>query len=203
MSNKLFIFDLDGVLVEACDWHRDALNEALYDTCGFRISQQEHVSTFNGIPTSKKLKILSQKGLVPAEMHEEINALKQEKTIQIIKTKAFNRQEKVDMLKQLADKGHVICCYTNSIRKTAELMLERTGIKNLFDTILTNQDVNNPKPDPEGYLHLMSLYGFESCDTYIIEDSPKGLQAAKESSANVIKVRNADDVDIDLLRRYI
>ena len=29
MSNKLFIFDLDGVLVEACDWHRDALNEAL------------------------------------------------------------------------------------------------------------------------------------------------------------------------------
>tara|TARA_A100001515_G_scaffold143525_1_gene144871 strand:+ start:3786 stop:4397 length:612 start_codon:yes stop_codon:yes gene_type:complete len=202
MHNKLFIFDLDGVLVEACDWHRDALNEALRDTCGFEISQEDHISTFNGIPTSKKLSILSDKGLIPRKMHKKINDLKQKKTIQIIKREAKNRQEKIEMIKEIKNKGHVVCCYTNSIRKTAELMLEKTGIKHLFDTILTNQDVNNPKPNPEGYIHLMNFHGFEHFNTFIIEDSPKGVEAAKRSGANVIMVRNAEDVDLKLLRRY-
>ena len=145
MRNKLFIFDLDGVLVEACNWHRDALNESLMETCGFQISQEDHISTFNGIPTSKKLKILSDRGLVPESVHKKINDLKQKKTIEIIKREAKHRQEKVEMIEEIVSKGHIACCYTNSIRQTAELMLDRKGIKHLFKTILTNQDVNNPK----------------------------------------------------------
>ena len=47
MSKKLFIFDLDGVLVEACDWHRDALNEALLEVSDCAITQQEHIKIFN------------------------------------------------------------------------------------------------------------------------------------------------------------
>ena len=135
-------------------------------------------------------------------MHKKINELKQKKTIEIIKREAENRQEKIEMIKEIKSKGHVVCCYTNSIRKTAELMLEKTGIKHLFDTILTNQDVKNPKPDPEGYIYLMNYYSFEPSNTFIIEDSPKGVEAAKKSGANVIKVTNAEDVDLKLLRRY-
>ena len=203
MHKKLFIFDLDGVLVEACDWHRDALNQALRSTCGFEISQKDHISTFNGIPTSKKLDILTKKGLLPKKMHKKINVLKQEKTVEIIQKEAKNRQEKIEMIKEIKNKGHIVCCYTNSIRHTAELMLEKTGIKDLFDTILTNQDVVNPKPSPEGYIYLMNYHSFDTSSTFIIEDSPKGLKAAKDSGANVIKVINAEDVDLNLLRRYI
>jgi HAD superfamily hydrolase (TIGR01509 family) len=203
MHNKLFIFDLDGVLVEACDWHRDALNEALLETCNFKISQEDHVSTFNGIPTSKKLKILTERGLVPTEIHKRINDLKQEKTVEIINKKASQRQEKIHLIQEIKRRGHTVCCYTNSIRKTAELMLEKTGIKKLFDTVLTNQDVVNPKPNPEGYLYLMSLHNYSKSETIIVEDSPKGIQAAKESGAQVIVVKNSYDVDLDLLRRYI
>ena len=203
MHKKLFIFDLDGVLVEACDWHRDALNEALMEACGFCISQKEHVITFNGIPTSQKLKILTDRGLVDQKKHNFINDLKQEKTIEIIKNSAFLRPEKIEMIKTIKNKGHVVACYTNSIRKTATLMLKKTGIYDLFDCILTNQDVNSPKPNPEGYVHLMNKFNFSKENTFIIEDSPKGLEAAKKSGANVIKVKNADEVNINIIRRNL
>tara|TARA_R100001591_G_scaffold113747_1_gene127302 strand:+ start:1325 stop:1936 length:612 start_codon:yes stop_codon:yes gene_type:complete len=202
MHNKLFIFDLDGVLVEACDWHRDALNLALSEVSNVKINQEEHITTFNGIPTKQKLKILTKQGRVALSDHPVINELKQQKTIEIISSEAQVRQEKIDMIRHIKLNNHKVCCYTNSIRKTAELMLEKTGILSLFDEVLTNQDVSEPKPSPEGYNYLINKYGFKPCDTYIIEDSPKGIQAAKSSGANVIEVLNADDVDINTIRSY-
>ena len=53
---KLVIFDLDGVLVDACEWHRAALNKALLEICDYEISQEDHYSVFNGIPTKVKHK---------------------------------------------------------------------------------------------------------------------------------------------------
>ena len=64
---KLVIFDLDGVLVNACEWHRVALNEALRDVCNYEISLEDHYSTFNGIPTKKKLDILKECGIIREE----------------------------------------------------------------------------------------------------------------------------------------
>ena len=203
MNKKLFIFDLDGVLVEACDWHRDALNAALKESCGYTISQHDHLTIFNGIPTSKKLEILTNMGILPKHSHKKINDLKQEKTIQMIEENAYVRKEKIEMIKEIKKNNHIVCCYTNSIRKTAELMLNKTGIKDMFEKILTNQDVSKPKPDPEGYKFLMMEFGISSEYTYIIEDSPKGIAAAEASGANVIKVKNADDVDITKIRRFL
>ena len=39
---KLVVFDLDGVLVDACEWHRVALNKALKALCDYEISLEEH-----------------------------------------------------------------------------------------------------------------------------------------------------------------
>ena len=203
MHKKLFIFDLDGVLVEACDWHRDALNEALMETCNFQISEEEHKSTFNGIPTSKKLEILTDRELVPKNKHKEINDLKQQKTIEIIQRCATIRQEKIEMIEAIKREGHIVCCYTNSIKKTAFLMLKKTGIQHLFNYILTNQDVNEPKPSPEGYLFLMEKFNFDKKSTFIIEDSPKGIAAATSSGANILVVKNADEVNIEIVRSLI
>ena len=105
----MFIFDLDGVLVEACDWHRDALNDTLQELYGFKISQEDHIKVFNGIPTSKKLIILSERGLIPYGDHYKINDLKQEKTIEIINEQADIRPEKVELIDYLKDCGFIVC----------------------------------------------------------------------------------------------
>ena len=203
MYKKLFIFDLDGVLVEACDWHKDALNEALLEVCNYQISEQEHKQIFNGIPTSKKLNILTERKILDISLHSKINELKQQKTIEIINKNAFVREEKIHMIDLIKKNNHFVCCYTNSIRKTAELMLEKTGIKHMFDYILTNEDVKVPKPDPEGYITLINKYQVSKENTFIIEDSDKGIQAAIASGANLIKVINANDVDYTKIKDYI
>ena len=55
---KAILYDLDGVLVDATEWHYESLNESLQKISGFQISRQDHISTFNGLPTMKKLHIL-------------------------------------------------------------------------------------------------------------------------------------------------
>jgi len=203
MSKKLFIFDLDGVLVEACDWHRDALNEALLEVSDCAITQQEHIKIFNGIPTRKKLSILLKENRIKDEDVERIYKLKQKYTIKTIKKEASIRDEKIEMLNFLKERGHTVACYTNSIRETAELMLKKTGIYDLFDYVLTNQDVKESKPSPEGYIFLIRHYNINKEMCYIIEDSPKGIAAASNSGANVIRVKNADDVNIDTIRSFV
>jgi HAD superfamily hydrolase (TIGR01509 family) len=198
MKGKLVIFDLDGVLVDACEWHRAALNEALKEVCDGEISMEEHISIFNGIPTRVKLKKLTELGRIPEASHDAVYNLKQSKTVEIIERDAFVRKEKQEMILALKGRGAKIACYTNSIRQTTKLMLEKTGILDMFDYVLTNQDVEKCKPDPEGYIFLMNHLGFSKENTFIIEDSPKGLKAANDSGANVIQVRDPNEVSIEL-----
>ena len=79
--NKLVVFDLDGVLVDACEWHRIALNQALREVCNYEISLNEHYSTFNGIPTKVKLEKLTEMEILQRDQHIEVYDRKQELTL--------------------------------------------------------------------------------------------------------------------------
>jgi len=200
---KLVVFDLDGVLVDACEWHRAALNKALKALCDYEISLEEHYSTFNGVPTKVKLQKLTEMNIISPEIHQEIYEKKQELTIEIIKQNAEHREEKVQMIKDLRFAGYYIACYTNSIRETALLMLEKTGVLEHLDILVTNQDVVKSKPDPEGYNFLINKFNASKNNVIIVEDSPKGLAAAYATGCTVIKVSGPDEVDIALFKEYI
>ena len=199
----LVIFDLDGVLVDACEWHRIALNEALKEVGSQEISLPDHYGIYNGKPTRVKLIKLTKLGALDEALHQEVYNLKQSKTIEIIEKHANKRLEKIEMLQGLKSEGHTVACFTNSIRITAELMLKRTGIFDMFDKVITNQDVSSPKPSPEGYVECMRFFDFAPSETLIIEDSPKGIEAAKGSGANVLVVQNPDEVNLALFEKEI
>ncbi len=200
---KLVIFDLDGVLVDACEWHRVALNKALLQICNYEISLDEHYKEYNGIPTKVKLQKLNDKGLIDKDKFDLIESLKQKFTIELIESLAPIREEKIELLNYLKEKEIKIACYTNSIRQTTELMLNKTGILNLFDLVITNQDVEKAKPDPQGYIKIMNLFNVKHSNTIIVEDSPKGFEAAYKSGAKVFKVNDQEQVNINLFRGYI
>lgn len=195
---KLVIFDMDGVLVDACEWHRVALNEALKLVCNVEISLEDHHRDYNGLPTNVKLRKLALKNIISEEDIIRIEEEKQRITIDLIEMHGKPRQEKIDLMKFLKQKNIKIGCYTNSIRMTTNLMLKKTGIFDFFDIIITNQDVQNAKPDPEGYNKCMQILSIQKNECLIIEDSPKGLEAAKLSGAIVLKVDSPDDVKINL-----
>jgi beta-phosphoglucomutase-like phosphatase (HAD superfamily) len=82
---KHIIFDLDGVLVDARDLHYHALNLALAEVGQeYIIDREEHLSTYDGLPTSKKLQMLSLSKGLPTDSHDHVWRLKQEKTIYLI-----------------------------------------------------------------------------------------------------------------------
>ena len=72
-NNFLVIFDLDGVLIESRDVHYDSLNIALsrVDT-KYIISQEEHLSKYDGLGTATKLKMLTEEKSLPESNHQQV-----------------------------------------------------------------------------------------------------------------------------------
>ena len=82
--NRLVIFDLDGVLLDSRDLHYDALNDALRKVGEqYVITREEHLSIYDGLNTTKKLKMLSEKKGLPAQFHNQIWEDKQKATLEI------------------------------------------------------------------------------------------------------------------------
>ena len=73
MTIKAVIFDMDGVLIDARDWHYEALNRALR-LFGMEISRYDHLTTFDGLPTKRKLQMLTAARGLPAMRRLEDHA---------------------------------------------------------------------------------------------------------------------------------
>lgn len=194
------LFDLDGVLVDACDWHYKALNKALVDLGHLPINETDHINTFNGLPTKVKLHMLN----VPSNEIDEINSLKQKHTIDIINSHATIMNEKIELHKFLHSMGIKIACVTNSIRQTAELMLEKTGQLNYIDLLISNEDVEKNKPNPEGYNKAVSHWNLKKSECLCVEDSDKGIQAVVNAMIhNLWVVKDTHDVTLEGYVNYM
>jgi HAD superfamily hydrolase (TIGR01509 family) len=192
-SFKGIYFDLDGVLVDACNWHYEALNKALTSNGYAPINQNDHEKTFNGLPTKIKLKLLNFK----EDEIKKINEDKQKYTFDIIKTNAAYMPEKVELHKFLKNNGFKIACVTNSIRETAVEMLNTTGQLEFIDLLVSNEDVLKNKPNPECYNLAINLLNTDPKYSICVEDSLKGIEAAKSSNINFLwTVKNSEEVNL-------
>src|SRR3990167_11543799 len=90
---KAILFDLDGVLVETRELHYEAMNRALAKF-GYTITRDEHLSTYDGLPTRKKLELLSQHKGLALDLYDEIWNEKQRQTREIIQNE-FTADEKI------------------------------------------------------------------------------------------------------------
>lgn len=189
---------MDGVLIDARDWHYEALNEALR-LFGMEISRSDHLSRFNGLSTKQKLNILSEDGLLPAELHQTIEAVKQDRTLRIAAQKCFPEVSHQILLTRLKHGGLKVGLVTNSIRRSTEFMLQYAGILKFMDVIVTNEDVAQGKPSPEGYKLAMAKLGVLPSETLVVEDGEYGIMAANDAGARVVRVTDPSEVSIDLL----
>ncbi len=196
---KLIIFDLDGVLVDAKEIHYNTLNQALWEigkSDKYVISEADHLSTYDGLKTNQKLELLTQlKGLHP-NTYETVWNRKQKLTIDVI-SKLQLDLNKIELFKELRDRGYKLAVASNSIRRSVLVMLAKIGIIEYMDLIISNEDVKNSKPHPEMYWKTMSMMECLPEETLIVEDSPHGLLAASRSRANVLRVDNPKDLTIE------
>jgi len=199
---KAIIFDMDGVLIEAKDWHYEALNKAL-SLFGMEISRHDHLVTYDGLPTKKKLEMLSTERRLPVELHEFINQVKQQYTLEIVYGHCKPRFFHEYALSRLRREGYKLAVASNSVRQTVEVMLTQAALMDYLDFSLSNQDVKVGKPDPEIYSVAIKRLGCTPSECLVIEDNEKGILAAKASGAWVMEVDEVHEVNYQNITAHI
>ena len=199
---KGIIFDMDGVLIDAKDWHYEALNQALA-LFGYNISRYDHLVTFDGLPTRKKLEMLSAEKGLPKSLHSFINKMKQKYTMEHVYIKCkplFNHQYALARLKK---EGYKLALASNSVRITIDMMIDKADLAKYLDFTLSNQDVVKAKPDPEIYNKAIEKMGFKPEECLILEDNQNGIQAALASGAHLLRIGTVHDVTYTNIRKRI
>jgi len=192
---KLIIFDLDGVLVSTKDIHYVSLNKALSNLDDkYKISLNEHYDLYDGLPTFKKLNLLSENKNLPIEFYEQINRDKQKYTFDAIRQLIKKDERLINILKKLKSDGFKIYVASNSIRETVKLLLYYTGLIEYVDYYLSNEDVKNSKPNSEIYLKCLIHASVNPDEALIIEDSPRGIQSAQNAKTKLLVVENPESI---------
>ena len=193
---KAVLFDMDGVLIDAKDWHYEALNRAL-GLFGIEISRYDHLHTFDG------LEMLSEQYYLPRQLHEFVNQMKQLYTTQMVYEKCHPMFHHEYALSRLHKEGYKIAVCSNSIRRTIELMMDRAMLTDYIDLIVSNEDVKKAKPDPEMYQTAIESFGLEPKECVVVEDNPNGIAAGKASGAAVLEVATVYDVNYQNIKSFI
>lgn len=194
---KAIIFDMDGVLIDATEIHYEALNKAL-GIFGYSINRDDHIRVYNGLPTSKKLIMMSKDRGLPENLHSTIRSLKKKFTSEMVETMVRPAHDKHIMLNELKVAGYKLAVCSNAISSSVEQMLECAGIIDFFDFVVGNDTGLPPKPAPDIYIAAFKELGIKPEDAVIVEDAPHGREAAHASGANVIEVDGYKDVNAKL-----
>ncbi len=199
---KAVIFDMDGVLIDAKEWHYEALNRAL-GLFGYEISRYEHLVTYDGLPTADKLSMMTLEKQLPKGLHKYINALKQEYTMEKVFVNCRPLFVHEYALSKLKSEGYRLAVASNSIRATVDIMMQKASLERYLEFSLSNQDVTKAKPDPEIYNVAIERLGLNPWECLVVEDNKNGIAAAAASGANVMKVETVYDVNYDNIRKNI
>jgi HAD superfamily hydrolase (TIGR01509 family) len=202
MRLKAVIFDMDGVLVDAREWHYEALNRAL-SHFGYGISRFEHLVTYDGLPTRQKLEMLSRERGLPRELHRFLNDLKQTYTMELVHALCKPTFQHEFALSRLHADGYVLAVASNSIQRTVDVMMERADLARYLTLTTSNEQVRRGKPDPEIYHLTMQRLGVDPESVLVVEDNENGIKAATAAGAHVLAVSEPVDVTYDRIRDEI
>ena len=185
LKNKLAIFDLDGTLFDTKDVNYNAYQNAIkmlgIDT---EIDYNNFCNLYNGKNYREFLpKIIPD---ITEEQMKNIHNFKKNIYTQYL-DKARKNELLFLMIQEIKEKFY-ISIVTNASKKNVKDILEKFSVKNLFDLLITQEDVKNPKPSAEGFLKAMNYFNISKKNTIIFEDSEIGIQAANKAETNYVKV---------------
>lgn len=200
---KVIAFDLDGTLVSTKDLHFNCLNEAIAEfSPDHVISYEDHLANFDGLPTHTKLMKLMRERKLKQKYIAEILLRKQKNTEMALESFDF-KIDHSELFSWLKTQPYKLTLCTNSIYKSTDTILRRLNLHDKFDLIVTNETVDHPKPAPEMYRYVIDHFDVYPNEIIVLEDSDKGIEAAKRAGCNVVQVDDPHDVQVDALIRSL
>lgn len=199
---KAVIFDFDGVIADSELLHYEALN-TIFKRFGVDIPKDVHWATYLGYSDLENIEAVNRDynmGLDDSAIAEQIA----EKKIifdELAKTDAVIIDGVAEFIRMLVDNAIRIAVCSGALRSDIDLMLDGAAFKDVFEEIVTADDVKHGKPDPEGYLlalERLNAGGGEPIrpeECIVIEDSHWGLEAAAAAGMNPIAVTNSYPAD--------
>ena len=179
------IFDLDGTLIDSLELNWKAMDEALREE-GVTVERQEFID-LTGRSIEEITDILVNRHGHPEANRASIVARKRE----IANSHADDVVEHkivADVARQCHGKIP-LAVGTGADAHRARLMLKSTGLLDLFDCIVSADDVDNHKPHPDTFLRCAELMGVDPSKCQVFEDGDPGLEAAKRAGMAYIDVR--------------
>ena len=177
----LICVDLDGTLLDTVPANAASYRAAL-EELGFTVSDEYYAERCNGGHYTKFLRPLM--GGAPSDADvERVHDLK--KQYYAANMDIARKNEALFVILEALRPTHYLAVITTGSRQNATEMLDHFHCTDWFDLILTQEDVVNNKPDPEGYLKAMAHFGVDAAHTMIFEDSAPGLAAARATGASV------------------
>ena len=197
------IFDLDGVLINSKNIHFESLNRALsHNKSKYQISYEDHLRSFDGLPTSKKLEILNKKKLVPKRLNKKIKLKKNQLTRKLLKEN-LTFDKKIYSLFQKLSKKYKIGIATNAIEETLQIAIKKLRIGKFVKFSISTENIKNSKPHPEIYLRSIVSLNSKPKNTLVLEDSHNGRISAKEAGARLMPIKSLEDVTYKNITNFI
>lgn len=195
---KAVIFDFDGVISDSEPSHFAATNKVV-EKFAVQLDRNQYYSEFLGYTDYQMFQAINEKYSLGLNDSEIENLIRQKAIFfeQIIRQADHLIKGIPQFIKILKTSGIKIGIYSGASSDDIELMLENSGFREFFDVIVSADDVEKGKPDPEGYVKALNIINKKS-DTQIppsqcivIEDSHWGIAAAKKAGMRIIGVTNS------------
>lgn len=175
--SKLIIFDCDGVLVDSESITNTVLSNYLNEF-GLDFTPQKALELFRGGALQDCIDFV--RNNYGVELPENFpSSFRHRMKV------AFEKDlEPVKGVKELLDslKGRAVCVASNGPIEKMDTTLKVTGLKPYFnDHVFSAYQIQKWKPEPDLFLHAAKTMGFEPSDCVVIEDSPRGVEAATKA----------------------
>ncbi|WP_320129671.1 beta-phosphoglucomutase [uncultured Sphaerochaeta sp.] len=185
---KGLLFDLDGVIVDTAKYHYLAW-KALADELGIPFSQTDN-ERLKGVSRMASLEIILEidKRTMSKEEKEANCTKKNDLYVSYIKN--LEKHEILPgveaFLTDAREKGYKIAL--GSASKNSGLILDRLGIRSLFDEIIDGTKVTIAKPDPEVFVKGSEALGLEVGECIVFEDAIAGIEAAHNGGMKAVGI---------------
>ena len=188
MTNDYIIFDMDGVLLDSEPMHQ----EIIYET--FQLKgipfDKAYIQTLTGMsafPMWEKVKR-------DARRTESVEELMQFHRDYFFKRLPEMKVPLVPHIKEVLEKfkneGKHLSLASSSGRKLIDIFTQQTNIAHYFEVMMSGDDVQYSKPNPEIFLKVAQWYELSAGRFTVIEDSTNGVKAAKSAGMQCIGFKN-------------
>lgn len=186
-EDKAVIWDLDGVIADTGPFHLGAWQQ-LAEEMGRPFTAEDFRRVF-GLKNSDVIR----KALAPDISADQVEALAERKE-EIFRARVEGNIKPLPgvlpLLHALKENGFGLALASSTVPENIKLLLSALSIEQLFDCLVSGQDVGRGKPDPEGFLLAAKKLGVQPRCCVIIEDAIDGVRAAKAAGMKCIAVAN-------------